>query len=201
MTESEPTPRPAIPPMALALGLLLSLGCAVLPLIPEPYRPYNFAAFGAAGLFVAGRMGLIPGLIVCLASKILSDFFNYVAHGYNPDYLPIWSLVGFMAIYPLVGVALVRGTGNPLRIGGGALLASALFFLVTNFGSWLGQAMPYPYTFAGLMECYTLGLPFYQGTFLGDLGFTGGLFAAHAWLVHHYFPAERTVAVRVEERP
>lgn len=198
MPEPVPTKEPLIPPMTLALGLLLGLGCAVLPLIPEPYRMFNFAAFGAVGLFVAGRMGPIPGLILALGSKLLSDVLNYAAHDYQDDYLPMASIIAGLAIYPVIGYALVRRTQNPLRIAGGAITASALFFLFTNFASWLGQAMPYPYTVAGLLECYKQGLPFYRGTFLGDLVCTGGLFAAHALLARYYFPAERTASVPVE---
>ena len=198
MPDFAPKQDPPIPPMTLALGLFLGIGCAALPLVPEPYRAYNFAAFGAVGLFVAGRMGLIPGLILALGSKLLSDVLNYAAHDFQDDYLPMASIIASLAIYPVVGSALVRRTQNPLRIAGGAVLASVLFFLLSNFGSWLNQALPYPYTVAGLLECYRQGVPFYRGTFFGDLVCTGSLFAAHALLARYYFPAERTAAVPVE---
>ena len=198
MIQSAPKQDSPIPPMTLALGLFLGLGCAVLPLIPEPYRAYNFAAFGAVGLFVAGRMGLIPGLILALGSKLLSDVLNYAAHDFQDDYLPMASIIASLAIYPVIGYALVRRTQNPLRIAGGAIAASASFFLFTNFASWLGQAMPYPYTVAGLLECYKQGLPFYRGTFFGDLICTASLFAAHALLARYYFPTERTATAPVE---
>jgi len=199
MTESANPNEPRFPPMTLALGLLLGLGCAVVPLVPEPLRTWNFAAFGAVGLFIAGRAGFLPGLVLGLGSKILSDFFNTAANNFNSDYLPTWYYVATFAIYPLVGAALVRRTQNPLRIAGGALVASALFFLISNFEAWLGQAMPYPYTVAGLLECYSQGLPFYKGTFLGDMLCTGSLFAAHAYLSRYYFPAERSATLPVED--
>jgi len=198
MTEPAPKLYPPPHPITLALGLFLGLGCAVLPLIPEPYRAYNFAAFGAVGLFVASRMGLIPGLMLALGSKLLSDVLNYAAHDFQDDYLPMASIVASLAIYPVVGSALVRRTHNPLRIAGGAVFASVLFFLLTNFASWLNQALPYPYTVAGLLDCYGQGIPFYRGTFFGDLVCTGSLFAAHAVLARYYFPAERTAMLPVE---
>ena len=199
MTESAKPTEPRFPPMTLALGLLLGLSCAVLPFVPEPIRTWNFAAFGAVGLFIAGRTGFLAGAILGLGSKLLSDCFNFAANGYNPDYLPTWQYILPFAIYPLVGAILVRRTQNPLRIAGGALVASVLFFLVSNFGSWLGQALPYPYTVAGLLECYAQGLPFYKGTFLGDLVCTGSLFAVHALLSRYYFPAERSATLPVED--
>ncbi len=199
MTEFANPPEPRFPPMTLALGLLLGLGCAVLPLVPEPVRAWNFAAFGAVGLFIAGRTGFLPGLILGLGSKLLSDCFNTAANNFNPEYLPAWQYILPFSIYPLVGAALVRRTQNPLRIAGGALIASGLFFLVSNFGAWLGQAMPYPYTVGGLLECYSQGLPFYKGTLLGDLVCTGSLFAVHAILSRFYFPAERSATLPAED--
>ena len=58
--------------------------------------------------------------------------------------------------------------------------------------------MPYGYSLAGLADCYAAAIPFYRGTLVGDLVFSGGLFAAHAVLSRAYFPAER-LAVAVAE--
>ena len=46
------------------------------------------------------------------------------------------------------------------------LLSSTIFFLVSNFGVWL---LYYPISTEGLLQCYTLALPFFLNTVLGDL--------------------------------
>ena len=46
------------------------------------------------------------------------------------------------------------------------LLSSTIFFLVSNFGVWL---LYYPISTEGLVQCYTLALPFFLNTALGDL--------------------------------
>lgn len=46
------------------------------------------------------------------------------------------------------------------------LLSSTIFFLVSNFGVWL---LYYPISAEGLVQCYTLALPFFFNTVLGDL--------------------------------
>ena len=46
------------------------------------------------------------------------------------------------------------------------LLSSTIFFLVSNFGVWL---LYYPISSEGLVQCYTLALPFFLNTVLGDL--------------------------------
>ena len=49
-------------------------------------------------------------------------------------------------------------------------------FLVSNFATWLFQNM-YPKTLAGLVQCYTLAIPFFRGTFASDLIYTPILFS------------------------
>ena len=183
-------------PMTLTLIAVVAGLAMVLPLVPEPYRAFNVALFGAVGLFAAARVGLWSAMVVTLFAKLVSDLMNYAAHGQDPNYLPIWYvLLAFMA-YPVCGY-LVRRTENPLVVGGAALLGSGLFFVTTNFVSWVRQDLAYGYTLDGLMQCYTMGLPFYRGTFLGDLFGTMAMFAAHTVLSRAYFPAERTIPVTV----
>jgi hypothetical protein len=65
------------------------------------------------------------------------------------------------------------------RIVSGSILATMLFFLITNFGAWMGNPI-YPQTFEGLMMSYAAGLPFLQGSFIGDLMYSGILFGGFA---------------------
>ena len=46
------------------------------------------------------------------------------------------------------------------------LLSSTIFFLVSNFGVWV---LYYPISTEGFVQCYTLALPFFLNTVLGDL--------------------------------
>lgn len=70
---------------------------------------------------------------------------------------------------------------------GMGMLGSMLFFLVTNFLIWLRSvpadgAYYYPPTWEGLVQCYTLALPFFQNQFLFDVLFATLLFPAYAVL-------------------
>lgn len=192
-----PRPTPWVRPLALVLAAAIAVPAA---LIPEMDRPWGFAAFGAVALFAAargGRLGLAAGLVLALGAKLVYDLMNYSRHGYDADYLPIWNLYLCFAAYGILGWALLRRTENPLRIGGVTLVASLLFFLVTNFGSWLGQSLPYDRGLAGLLESYWMALPFWRGTLVSDLVFSGALFSLHAVLSRAFFPAP----VPVEHTP
>ena len=82
-------------------------------------------------------------------------------------------------------------------LAGVTFLASLLFFLTTNFGSWLGQSLPYDRGPAGLLESYWMALPFWRGTLVSDLVFSGALFGLHAALSRAFVPAP----VPVEHTP
>ncbi|NBO72786.1 hypothetical protein EBV26_20290 [bacterium] len=45
-------------------------------------------------------------------------------------------------------------------------LSSLVFFIVSNFGVWF---MDYPHTIEGLTMCYTLAIPFFGYSIVGDL--------------------------------
>ena len=53
------------------------------------------------------------------------------------------------------------------------LLSSIGFFIITNFGVWL---LGYPKTVDGLLECYTLAIPFFRNSLIGDFFFAGVLY-------------------------
>ena len=195
-----PTQPPAstFKPMTFALASLAVLAAATA-LLPQTVRPWNVAALGALGLFAAARLRLPVALLLFGAALAIKEIGVYVQYGFDP-HPPTWLC---LAGYAILGWAFLRKTESPLWIGGTALGASLLFFVTTNFGAWLEQAYPYGYSFEGLLNCYAAAIPFYRGTLLGDLAFSGALFGAHAVLSRAYFPAERvgvaTATVRETE--
>ena len=64
---------------------------------------------------------------------------------------------------------------------GASLAGSVVFFLVSNFGVWMGWKM-YPATVGGLIDCYVAALPFFRNTVLGDLAYAGLMFGIYAWV-------------------
>jgi hypothetical protein len=77
------------------------------------------------------------------------------------------------AAFLVVGLAARWMAGKPLAARIGLVVAApVIFFGVSNFGVWAGGTM-YPRTLTGLMDCYTLALPFFRGTLVGDWLFAG----------------------------
>lgn len=63
------------------------------------------------------------------------------------------------------------------------LLSSISFFVITNFGVWL---IGYPKTIDGLLQCYTLAIPFFRNSLIGDFFFAGVMYYAFEFLSKKY---------------
>lgn len=133
--------------------------------------PPNVSPLGSFGFFGKSPL-LFLGVILV---------FDYFVGGHYPGYL--FTYLGF-AMYPLLS----RYTHSSVKRQVLFLpLASFLFFLFSNFGVWLHW---YPHTFEGLIQCFTLALPFYRNTLLGDLVFGWGYL-----VVHRVFPIKKVLLI------
>jgi len=63
------------------------------------------------------------------------------------------------------------------------LISSLSFFIITNFGVWL---IGYPKTFDGLLECYTLAIPFFRNSLIGDFFFAGVMYYGFEFVSKRY---------------
>ena len=190
MSSEPPVQQPSWKPMTLALAGVGVLA-AWTALLPESVRPWNFAALGAVGLFAAARLRFGQAILLLALGLLVKDVCIFLQYGWPPEPL---SWVAF-AVYAIVGHRFLKNTESPLRIGTAAVAASLLFFLISNFGSWMMQALPYGYSLAGLRDCYEAAIPFYRGTLAGDVICSAAFFALHAVLSRAFFPAERVAMI------
>lgn len=171
---------------------MIVLLAALSRLIPHPA---NFAPIGGMALFGAAYYSkrywayLIPVISMWFSDLIL----NNLVYGQYFDHF-VWFYSGSIFTYGAFALIVLLGTFTLKRVKVGnlaisALSASAIFFLVSNFGVWLSSGM-YPHTFGGLQTCYIAGLPFFKNTILGDLFYSGVLFGAFE-LLQYRFPALR----------
>lgn len=159
---------------------LIILSAAMSRLLPHPP---NFAPIGGMALFGAAYFSKkYWAFIIPIVSMWVSDLIlNNVIYGQYFDHF-VWFYSGSLFTYGAFALIVVLGmfTLKKVRVPNlavSALGASVIFFIVSNFGVWLTSGM-YPPTFSGLMTCYTVGIPFFHNTILGDLVYTGVLFGA-----------------------
>lgn len=78
-------------------------------------------------------------------------------------------------------------------LGLASLASSLAFFLVTNFGCWF-LFDHYAKTWTGLLECYTMAVPFFRYTVAGDLFFASLTFGSYILLRFAVQPASDLAA-------
>lgn len=143
-------------------------------------------------------------LIIPLLSLFLSDL--YINNVVYADFYDRDRFVWFGSEWVYLAFILIIGVGRWLlhrritagRVGGASLLASAVFFLVTNFGVWVGSGM-YPHTFTGLLTCYAAGIPFFGNTLLGDLLYSAALFGGYAWATRYWGQPQQAQAAQQKD--
>ena len=150
-----------------------------------PHWP-NFTAVGAVAL-AGGALFRLRWIayLVPVALLFLSDLFinNVLYASFHPGFQ--WFTSGFGFIYGgfLLMVLIGRFGIGSSRKGSSVLAAgiggSLLFYLISNFGVWLGSPM-YPQTLGGLVSSYVAGLPFLVNQAAGTLVYSAVIFGV-AW--------------------
>lgn len=190
MTEQKINPR-------FSVLTALILICAFSRIIP--HMP-NFSPLGAIGLFGAAYFTKKwQAFLIPIAATWFSDLFinNVIYAKYYPQFT--WFYEGFYWQYgsylliTLLGILIFKKI-NATRVISGALTSTTLFFLISNFGCWIGSTT-YPQNIIGLMTCYATGIPFLKGTLLSDLFYSGVLFGTFA-LAQYKFPVLRLANVK-----
>lgn len=165
---------------------LMILAAALSRLLPHPH---NFAPVAGIGLFGAAYFSkkyyafLIPFAAYWISDLILDNvFYAQYYDGFKWFGSPLVYL-SFALIIALGFVLLKKVNFKNLLVAG--LSASVLFFLITNFGSWLSSPV-YSKTFDGLIAAYIAGIPFFWNTLAGDLFYITVLFGAYELVKRRY---------------
>lgn len=132
----------------------------------------NFVPIGALALWSGAYLTRKVSLFIPLLVMFLSDFII----GFY-DWKVMLSVYFGFAIMVLLGrmVQRQKTASNVIFASfGGALL----FYLITNFAVWASSAW-YPQNLYGLLSSYTLALPFFRNSLLGDLFYGAVFFGAY----------------------
>lgn len=139
----------------------------------------NFAPLGAMALFGSAYLGkkgvgLLVTMIAWMFSDLLLNNLVYSSGSFTFFTEGAFFIYGSIVLIYAVGTKVLSKV-SVSRMLGGSLLASIIFFAVSNFGVWVTGTM-YPNTFDGLIACYAAAIPFFQNTLAGDLVYSVALF-------------------------
>ena len=157
------------------LVIALIIVAVISRLIPHPFNFTPIAGIALlSGSYIQNKAGkfFIPVLIMMI-SDVLLNYFVYSESALNFGF-------NFGVYISLILIVLIGNkipsSRKVVSIGVASLSASILFFLITNFESWLVIPNLYTKDFSGLMTAYAAGIPFFGNTILGDLFYSFTLF-------------------------
>lgn len=137
-------------------SISIFLALAISRFIPHPP---NFTSLIALSFYVPALLGLrfIPAVLIAF---MITDFII----GYHSGTHWTW---GSVLVIGLVSQYFAKNINLRLI---GSLTGAFIFFLITNFGVWLSGM--YSLTTTGLIECYTLALPFFTYSLISTILFS-----------------------------
>ena len=172
----------------LAIGFIIAaVASRLIPHIP------NFTAMESIALFAGTYLGWKAlAALLPIMTWYASDLFinNTTSRIWYPEVEGIvWWTNDMLWVYLSAIVMIFIGAKalkkwNPASLAITAFGASILFFVVTNFGTWMSGIL-YPTNGAGLAACFTAALPFLKTSLISNLAFTAVLFGGYE-LVHYY---------------
>lgn len=164
----------------LAVRLIpYALPLAGIQLRPDiAFYPWNFSPAHALCLFGGAyfqdrRLSVSLPLLTILASDL--GIWALSGRADWAFYPGQWSVYVSFALCSALG-CLLRTDRRALRVAGTGLIGCTMFYLLTNFGCWIGNER-YAQTPAGLLDCYLAALPWFRNTLLSTAAFSGLLFS------------------------
>jgi len=124
---------------------------AFLRVIPHPlnFTPVTSLALFSGVMFSRKWMSVGIPLVVMILSDMVLGFYS----------ISLWVYIAFISI-TIFGWFINKMNINSI------LLSSIIFFIISNFGVWV---LGYPHTIEGLILCYTMAIPFFGYSIIGDL--------------------------------
>ncbi len=151
---------------------------AVMRLIPHWPNFTPVAAIAIFGGAYINRKAL--AFILPIAAMLISDLII----GFHSTMVAVY--LGMMAA---VGIGmLLRNRVKAGNVAIASVSSSLIFFLITNFAAWYTGLMPYSRDFAGLLQAYAAGIPFFNSGLVGDLFYSTVIFGSF-YLVSRRVPS------------
>jgi len=156
--------------------LVIILAAAASRLVKHPF---NFTPIIAMSIFGGCYLKKYWGLLIPIGAMMIGDYFI----GFYD-----WQVM--LSVYVGVAIAYFLGMGIGSKrkwpkVIGFSILSSVLFFIITNFAVWFFFDW-YSHDLNGLLSCFTLALPFFKNSILGDIFYSAAFFGLYEAFVIIY---------------
>jgi hypothetical protein len=145
--------------------LMVMAAARIFMVIPN-FEPIGAMALFGGALVASKRLALLLPLAALFIGDLIYGLFltSHMDYLFSTSFLMVY--ISFILI-ALIGRNLLRNNQSIGRIASSAVLASIVFFILTNFGSWLYDPI-YAKNIVGLGQSYLAGLAFYKNDFFGN---------------------------------
>ena len=171
----------------IAAALMLSIGARLLS--PAP----NFIPMGAFALFVGASLGYKSKWLLFLpfGAMAVSDLFIGLY-----DWKLMAVVYASFLVYGILGM-IAGKQKQPGKIFLATVTGSLVFYLTTNAAVWIFSPW-YPHNLQGLLLSYTLALPFFKMTLLGDVFYAAVFFGGYEALtfIGNIIMRKRSISLR-----
>jgi hypothetical protein len=150
--------------MLTAITLIgLSIACRLLTPV---LHGWNFVPMGAVAIYAGARLSRFWAWMIPLAAMGISDLI--LDYGTQRPEATRWIIYATFAAITLIGPVANRWGKRLWVLPALSLSASTIFFITSNLATW-AEGLNYPLTFAGLVDCFVMAIPFYGNTIVADL--------------------------------
>ena len=153
------------------LIVLLAVLARFIPHIPNFSPVYGALLFGGARLRKRDSIWF-PLVLLGASDVVLTNVIYRMSIGWGE----LFQIAAFAAM-AMMGW-LLRPRVTLRRFSFACVAGPTTFYLISNFGVWLGWHT-YPPTWAGLVQCYVAGIPFYGYSLSSAFLFAGVLFGPY----------------------
>ncbi|WIG54317.1 MAG: hypothetical protein OJF61_000103 [Rhodanobacteraceae bacterium] len=161
--------------------------------LPWNFTPVEAMALFGGAYFADRRLGVAIPLIAMLVADCVIALTLPAA--WVRDWLGTLPFVYLCIAMTAFGGFALRGKVNVPRVAIGAFASAVLFFVVTNFATWLTARPDAGAACTGsLAACYVAAIPFFRGTLAGTLVWSAVLFGGFALLGRRWTVLRLTAA-------
>ncbi|MFI5222447.1 MAG: DUF6580 family putative transport protein, partial [Bacteroidia bacterium] len=158
----------------------------------------NFAPIGAIALFAGAYLSK---RYLAFLVPVLAMLFSDALMGFDGWFYMTQTISVYAAFLLITALGLTMQKNKSIfRVAGMSLTSSVLFFVVTNLFVWaegfVHHPELYPLNAAGLIQCYTAAIPFFDKTLAGDVFYNAILFGGF-YLLQINIPTLRQEKVKV----
>jgi hypothetical protein len=167
--------------VALVLTITASALYRIMPNRPMGFAPQIAIALFSGALCVKNKKWAFA---MPLVSMFISDvLFEVLYMNHLTDYQGFYSgqWLNYILIAGLAVFGFLIQTKKIASMSLAFLAGPTTYFMLSNFSVWaFGGGWNRPKTFAGLMQCYVDGIPFYANSMISTFIFGAVLFGAYS---------------------